>query len=62
MDVDEGDVQAEEEGAVRVRGVDDLGNFRFEFLGVLDLFVEFLRLEVAVEGRDDVAVDLLRFL
>ena len=59
LHVDEGDVRAEEEGPVRVRGVDDLGDFRLQLFGVLDLLVELLGLQVAVEGRDDVAVELL---
>lgn len=42
-----------------MRGVDDLGDFGLQFFGVLDLFVELLGLQVAVEGRDDVAVELL---
>ena len=49
---------AKEERAIRVRGVDDFRDLGFEFFGVFDLLVKFLGLKVAVEGRDDVTVNL----
>lgn len=58
MDVDVGDLWAEEEGSVDVGGVDEFGDFGLEFFGVLGLFVEVLGLEELVEGWDDVAVYL----
>lgn len=58
MDVDEGHMGAEEEGAFLVAGVDEFGDLGFELLGAFDLFLEFLSLEEGVEGWDDVAVDL----
>lgn len=39
-------------------GVDKFGNFVAEFCGKVDLFGRILGLQVSVEGRDDVAVNL----
>lgn len=43
---------------MRVGRVDELGDFRFEFFGVRRLGGDVLRLEVAVECGNDVAVYL----
>lgn len=39
-------------------GADEFGDFVAEFCGEVELFRLLLGLEVAVEGRDDVAVNL----
>lgn len=39
-------------------GADKFGDFVAEFCGEVDLFGRFLGLQVSVEGRDDVAVNL----
>lgn len=49
LDVDEGDLGAEEERTLGVAVFDDLGDFVLEFLGLFGLFAEFLGLENAVE-------------
>lgn len=58
LDVDVGELGAEEEGPVGVGHVDDLGDFVFELVGVFGLFGEFLRSQELVEGGYDIAVNL----
>jgi len=58
LDVDEGDVGAEEEGAGGVCRVDEFRYLEFQVFCGVDLFLGVLRLEVLVEYGDDVAVDL----
>lgn len=58
MNVYKGDGGSEEEGALRVGGSDEFGDFVAEFCAEVDLFGRLLGLEVSVEGRDDMAVNL----
>lgn len=58
LDVDEGELRAEEEGTGGVGGVDEFGDFRLQVGGVFELFGDLLGLEVGVEDGVDDAVDL----
>lgn len=58
MDVDEGHGRAKEERTGRVGCGNELSDGVVEFSGMGDLGWSVLALEVAVEGRDEVAVDL----
>lgn len=42
-------------------GADKFGDFVAEFCGEVDLFGRILGLEVAVEGRDDMAINLYMY-
>lgn len=59
LNVNERDVLSQEKWPVFVRSIDELANFRLQFLGILDLLFIILLLQETVEPRNEVAVDLL---